>query len=58
MARPENHQTGIRTISIVGGKSYAVSLPVDIVKQLGWSKGDQVIVRRQSSAIIIEKKEQ
>ena len=56
MARPYNDQTGVRKISLVGGKSYAVSLPLDIIKQLGWEKGDEVIVRRQSDIIVIQKK--
>jgi bifunctional DNA-binding transcriptional regulator/antitoxin component of YhaV-PrlF toxin-antitoxin module len=42
----------------VGGKTFAVSLPVEVVKQLGWIKGDKLIVRRQSSSIVIQKKEQ
>lgn len=58
MARPDNDQTGIRTISLVGGKSFAVSLPLDVVAQLQWKKGDKVVVRRHANTIIIEKKEQ
>ncbi len=56
MARPDNDQTGIRKISMIGGKTFAVSLPVEVVKQLDWKKGDEVVVRRQSDTIIIQKK--
>lgn len=57
MARPENDQTSIRKLNMVGKKTYAVSLPVESVKQLGWQKGDVLIVRRQGSQIVITKKE-
>lgn len=55
MARPDNDQTGIRKLNMVGAKSFAVSLPIDIVKQLAWHKGDTLSVRRVGSKIIIEK---
>ena len=55
MARPENDQTARRKLSLVGGKSYAVSIPVEIIRQLNYKKGDDLIVRRQGDKIIIEK---
>lgn len=55
MARPDNDQTGIRKLSIVGSKSYAVSLPIELVKTLGWQKGDSLQVRRQGKQLLIER---
>lgn len=55
MARPEQDQTGIRTLNMVGSKTYAVSLPIDVVKVLGWQKGTKLIVRRQGDKLLIEK---
>lgn len=40
---------------MVGKKSYAVSLPVEIVRQLGWQKGDQLSTRRHGQSVVIEK---
>lgn len=57
MARPENDQTGIRKLNLVGGRSYAVSLPVDAIRMLGWQKGDVLQVRRHGKQLIIEKSE-
>ena len=57
MARPDNDQTGVRKLSMVGMKSFAVSIPIDIIKQLSWEKGDVLTVRRHSNKIIIEKVE-
>jgi antitoxin component of MazEF toxin-antitoxin module len=40
---------------MVGKKSYAVSIPIDIIRQLKLKKGDLVIVRRIGQKIIIER---
>ena len=57
MSRPENDQTGHRKLSLVGAKSFAVSIPIDIIRQLKLKKGDDLIVRRAGHKIIIEKKD-
>jgi antitoxin component of MazEF toxin-antitoxin module len=57
MARPDNDQISTRKLNLVGGKSFAVSLPVSIIRLLGWQKGDSLFVRRQGNKIIIEKLE-
>lgn len=58
MARPDNDQTARRKLSLVGAKTYAVSIPIEIVRQLKLNKGDNLIVRRIADKIIIEKAEQ
>ncbi len=55
MARPENDQTGKRRLSMVGTKTYAVSIPIEIIRQLRLKKGDDLIVRRIGNRIVIEK---
>ena len=55
MARPDNDQTTKRRLNMVGKKSYAVSIPIDIIRQLKLKKGDLVIVRRIGQKIIIER---
>lgn len=55
MARPDNDQTSYRKLSMVGMKSFAVSMPIDIIKQLSWKKGDSLTVRRHANKIVIEK---
>lgn len=54
MARPENDQASHRKISLVGAKTFAVSIPIGIIRQLKLKKGDTVIVRRSANKIIIE----
>lgn len=58
MARPDNDQTARRKLSLVGAKTYAVSIPIEIVRQLKLNKGDNLIVRRIADKIIIEKAKQ
>ena len=55
MARLDKDQMAIRRINFVGGKTFAVSMPVDIIRLLKWDKGDRVMVRRQGQKVVIEK---
>jgi antitoxin component of MazEF toxin-antitoxin module len=55
MARPDNSQTSVRKLNMVGKKSFAVSIPIEVIKQLAWEKGDTLSVRRQGNKIVIEK---
>ena len=57
MARPDNDQTSIRTLSLVGAKSYAVSIPIEVIRQLQWIKGEKLVVRRIGTNIQISKKD-
>jgi bifunctional DNA-binding transcriptional regulator/antitoxin component of YhaV-PrlF toxin-antitoxin module len=57
MARPENHSRHIRSLGKVGGKSFAITIPIDIVQQLDWKLTNKLLVRREGSKIIIEKLE-
>jgi len=36
------------------GDSYAVTLPIEMVRELKWSKKQKVVVRKSGSKIIIE----
>jgi len=44
-------------LSLVGLKTFAVTLPISEVKRLGWKKGDQLVVRRFKQSIVIEKED-
>jgi bifunctional DNA-binding transcriptional regulator/antitoxin component of YhaV-PrlF toxin-antitoxin module len=54
MPRPENDQTGKRKLNLVGKKTFAVSIPIEIIRQLNLEKGDELLVRRQGDRIVIE----
>ena len=55
VARQERHNSARRTLSMVASRAYAVTLPIEEVRRLGWDKGDTLIVRRLKQQIIIEK---
>ena len=45
----------IRKISAIGpGKTYYLTLPREMVKQLGWKKGEKKVVRSEGKRIIVE----
>ncbi len=58
MARQESHLVSKRKLSVVGAKTYAVTLPISEIKRLGWKKGDALIVRRLKNYIIVEREGQ
>lgn len=57
MARPDNDNTGIRTLSLAGAKSYTVSIPIEIIRQLKWQKGQTLVVRRIAKDVVISQKD-
>ncbi|PIP28573.1 MAG: hypothetical protein COX29_00485 [Candidatus Moranbacteria bacterium CG23_combo_of_CG06-09_8_20_14_all_35_22] len=54
MTTRKNEDRNIRKITRVGKTSLAVTLPIEIVKELGWKKKQKVIVRRVAGGIIIK----
>ena len=58
MPRIKEAQTNIRTITTVGQKSLSVTIPTSIVRTLGLSAHQKVIVRREGERILIEKWEE
>ena len=53
MANLDTDNRNIRKITKVGGKSYAVTLPIEIIRELDWKERQKVVVKRQGSKIII-----
>lgn len=54
MARLDAEQNSTRRLSLVGGKTYTVTIPVDVIRLLKWQKGDKIYVRRQGKILILE----
>lgn len=45
----------VRTLTkIAGGKSYCVTLPIGIVRELKWSAQQKVLVKRWGKKVIIQ----
>jgi antitoxin component of MazEF toxin-antitoxin module len=58
MARQNNDQTSVRKLNMVGAKSFAVSIPITLIRQLQWQKGDALVVRRHGAVLLIEKQKE
>ena len=43
---------------MVGSRTYAVTIPIDEIRNLGWEKGEQLIVRRFKDHLVIEREPQ
>jgi len=54
MARQPVHHRNIRKLMRLGRRSLALTLPIEIVFDLGWKKGQKVIVERRGNTIIIK----
>lgn len=54
MALQKTGSEPIRKISkVANGNSYAVTLPKDIIRELGWQEHQKVIIERRGNEIVI-----
>ena len=53
MARKPFNERHVRKITKVGGKSYAVTLPIEVIRQLGWRERQKVIVVFDGKQVIV-----
>jgi bifunctional DNA-binding transcriptional regulator/antitoxin component of YhaV-PrlF toxin-antitoxin module len=44
----------IRKLTKVGGKSYAITLPIEIIKEFGWKERQKLVVKKSGKKLIIE----
>jgi len=53
MARRASAEKNIRSITKLGSKSFAVTIPIDYVRQLGWKEKQMVDVKISRGRIVI-----
>jgi bifunctional DNA-binding transcriptional regulator/antitoxin component of YhaV-PrlF toxin-antitoxin module len=53
MARRKLEENNIRTLSTVGGSSYAITIPVEYIRKLKWKKKQKLDLRIYQDRIII-----
>jgi bifunctional DNA-binding transcriptional regulator/antitoxin component of YhaV-PrlF toxin-antitoxin module len=44
----------IRKLTKVGGGSYSVTIPIEIIKEFGWRERQKLVVKKQGKKIVIE----
>tara|TARA_B100001989_G_C24413917_1_gene400487 strand:- start:420 stop:599 length:180 start_codon:yes stop_codon:yes gene_type:complete len=55
MPRRKLEDRNIRKLSRVGGgRSISVTLPIELVKELGWREKQKVVVKKRGQGLIIE----
>ncbi|MEX1026712.1 MAG: AbrB/MazE/SpoVT family DNA-binding domain-containing protein [Candidatus Paceibacterota bacterium] len=53
MGRREQEDHHIRNIAKVGQSSYAVTLPIELVRELGWQVRQKVTVTKWGKSLLI-----
>lgn len=56
MGRRADADRDVRSITKLGSKSFAVTIPIDYVRNLGWKEKDEVEVKVNRGRIVISKK--
>ncbi len=54
MASTKKESKDVRKLTKVGGKSIAVTLPIDLVRELGWKEKQKVSVKRVHGGLLIK----
>ena len=53
--RRKIEERNIRSLGkVAGGSSYAITLPIEIIRELGWRKGQKLVVKKHGEGIIIK----
>jgi len=45
MPRRKNEESNVRKLVKLGGQSLAVTLPIEIIRELGWKEKQKVVVK-------------
>lgn len=53
MPRRKNEESNVRKLVKLGGQSLAVTLPIEIMRELGWKEKQKVVVKVERKKIII-----
>lgn len=54
MARRKTEDNSIRKLTKVGGKSIGLTLPIELVRELGWKEKQRVTVKRAHGGLMIK----
>lgn len=54
MARRKIQDSGIRKLTKLGQKSLAVTLPIELIRELKWREKQKVVVKKQGRKLIIQ----
>lgn len=53
MARSKKEEREVRKLTKVGRKSIAVTIPIEIIRELGWREKQRVAVKKIKGGIVV-----
>ena len=53
MAVRKQEEKNVRKLTKIGKKSIAVTLPIELVRELGWREKQKVVVKRIKGGLVI-----
>jgi len=54
MGDKKSTEKNIRKITKVGGTSYAITIPIEMMRELGWRERQRVVVEKKGDRITIK----
>jgi antitoxin component of MazEF toxin-antitoxin module len=57
MARRNLKDRNIRKLTKIGGKSIAVKLPIEFIRELKWKSKQKIVIKKHGSKLVIEDRE-
>jgi len=54
MANKKSSERSTRKLTKVGGQSIAVTIPIELVRELGWREKQKIVVKKSGKKLIIE----
>jgi bifunctional DNA-binding transcriptional regulator/antitoxin component of YhaV-PrlF toxin-antitoxin module len=54
MGARKSEERAVRTVTQNNTGTYGITLPIGLMRALGWRKGQKVIVKRRGSKLLVE----
>ncbi len=54
MANKSFEEKSVRKITKVGGKSFSITFPIELIKKLGWREKQKVVVKKSGSGVFVK----
>lgn len=53
MMKKKADKRDVRSLTLLGGKSIGLTLPIDMVRKLGWQEKQKVVVKMVKGGVVI-----
>jgi len=54
MANKATNEKEVRKLTKLGGKSIGLTLPIELVRELGWKEKQKVVVKRTRGGLMVK----